>query len=122
MLGAEENAKTSDSAQQEEQQTLGQKLTDEAHSLCSQSLANRDLTASHTGPGEQEIGDVDATATLISSVDKVFEVGSLCWPSGHQANGAMAEQARVWPRPNEEKTLDHIGVGERKIDSSLQDL
>ena len=30
--------------------------------LCgSQSLANRDLTASHAGPGKQKIGDVDAT-------------------------------------------------------------
>ena len=53
--------KTSDSAKQEEQQTLGQKLADEARSLRSQSLANRDLTTPHTGPGEQEIGDVDAT-------------------------------------------------------------
>jgi len=45
--GAEENGKTGDSAQQEEQQTLGRKLADEARSLRSQSLANRDLTTSH---------------------------------------------------------------------------
>src|SRR5882757_5809110 len=61
MFGAEENGETSNSAQQEEQQTLGEELADEAVSLRSQSLTNRDLTASHTGPGEQEIGDVDAT-------------------------------------------------------------
>src|ERR1700723_2209199 len=61
MLGAEENGKTSDSAKQEEQQNLGQKLADEARSLRSQSLANRDLSTSHTGSGEEEIGDVDAT-------------------------------------------------------------
>src|ERR1700722_15215198 len=61
MLGAEQNGKPGDSAQQEEQQALGHKLADEACSLRSQSLANRDLTATHTGPGEQEIGDVDAT-------------------------------------------------------------
>src|ERR1700733_22354 len=61
MLSAEENGKTSHSAKQEEQQNLGQKLADEPHSLRSQSLANRDLTTSHTGPGEQEIGDIDAT-------------------------------------------------------------
>src|SRR6202046_3228760 len=61
MLGTEENGKTSDSAKQEEQQALGQKLADEARSLRSQGLSNRDLTASPTGPGEQEIGYVDAT-------------------------------------------------------------
>src|ERR1700733_9059210 len=61
MLGAEENGKTSDSAKQEEQQNLGQKLADEPHSLRSQSLAKRDLTTSRTGTGKQEIGDVDAT-------------------------------------------------------------
>ena len=55
------NGKTSDSAKQEEQQTLGQKLADEARSCASHSLANRDLTPSRTGPGKQEIGDVDAT-------------------------------------------------------------
>ena len=60
-LGAEENGKTSDAAKQEEQQTLGQKLTDEARSLRAQRQANRDLTTSRAGPGEQEIGDVDAT-------------------------------------------------------------
>ncbi len=59
--GEEENRKTGDPAKQEEQQTLGEKLADEARSLRSQSLANRDLTTSHTGPGKQKIGDVDAT-------------------------------------------------------------
>ena len=39
MPGAEENADTSDSAKQEEQQTLGQELADEAGSLRSQSLS-----------------------------------------------------------------------------------
>ena len=38
-----------------------EELADEARSLRSQSLANRDLTTSRTGPGKQEIGDVDAT-------------------------------------------------------------
>src|SRR5207248_290976 len=61
LLGEEQNRKTGDPAEQEEQQTLGEELADEARSLRSQSLANRDLTTSHTGPGEQQIGDVDAT-------------------------------------------------------------
>jgi hypothetical protein len=61
MPGAEENANSSDSAKQEEQQTLGKELADEARSLRSQSLTDGDLTASQTGPREQEIGDVDAT-------------------------------------------------------------
>src|SRR5580698_1855432 len=61
MPGAEENGKTSNSAKQEEQQTLGQKLADEAHPWRSQSLANRDLASSRTGARKQEIGDVDAT-------------------------------------------------------------
>ena len=61
MLGAEEKANASDSAEQEEQQTLGQKLADETRFLRSQSLANRDLTTPQTGAGKQEIGDVDAT-------------------------------------------------------------
>jgi hypothetical protein len=60
-LSAEENGKASDSAQQKEQQNLGEQLTDETSSCGSQRLANRDLTTSHTGPGEQEIGDIDAT-------------------------------------------------------------
>src|SRR5580698_4783528 len=59
MPGAEENADTSDSAKQEEQQTLCKELADEARFLRSQSLTNRDLAASHAGPGEQEIGDVN---------------------------------------------------------------
>src|SRR5664279_2419315 len=61
MLGAEENGKTSDSAEQEEQQTLGKKLADETRFLRSQSLANRDLTTPQTSAGKQEIGDVGAT-------------------------------------------------------------
>ena len=61
MPGSEENGKTSDSAKQEEQQNLGQKLADETRSLRPQGFANRNFTASPTGPGEQEIGDVDAT-------------------------------------------------------------
>src|SRR5579871_187243 len=61
MLGAEENGKTGDSAKQEEQQNLGQKLADEAWLLRSHRLANRNLTTPYTGPGEQEIGDIDAT-------------------------------------------------------------
>src|SRR5437868_442426 len=60
-LSAEKNGKASDSAKQEEQQNLGKKLADEARSLRSQSLANRDLTTSSAGSGEQQIGDVDAT-------------------------------------------------------------
>src|ERR1700727_415063 len=39
-LGTEENGKTSNSAKQEEQQALGQKLADEARSLRSQGLSN----------------------------------------------------------------------------------
>src|ERR1700744_4013792 len=61
MPGAEEKGKTSNSAKHEEQQTLGQELADEAHPLCSQSLANRDLPSSRTGTRKQKIGDVDAT-------------------------------------------------------------
>ncbi len=41
--GEEENRDASNSAKQEEQQALGQKLADETRSLRSQSLANRDL-------------------------------------------------------------------------------
>jgi hypothetical protein len=59
--GEEENRKTGDPAQQEEQQTLGDELVDEPRSWRSQSLTNGDLSAACTGPGEQEIGDVDAT-------------------------------------------------------------
>ena len=55
------NGKSGDSAKQEEQQTLGEKLADEARSFRSHRLANRDLTPSCAGPGKQEIGDVDAT-------------------------------------------------------------
>src|ERR1700758_830287 len=61
MSGGEENADTSDSAKQEEQQTLAEELANEARSLRSHSLTNRDLTASPTGLGKQEIGDVDTT-------------------------------------------------------------
>jgi uncharacterized protein YeaC (DUF1315 family) len=55
MLGAEENGKTSAAAKQEEQQNLGKKLADEARSLRSQSLTNRDLASSRTGARKQEI-------------------------------------------------------------------
>jgi hypothetical protein len=59
--GEEKNGKTGCPAQQEEQHSLGEELADEARSLGSQSLANCNLTAAHTGPGKQKIGDVDAT-------------------------------------------------------------
>src|SRR5271154_135499 len=42
---AEENRETSDAAKHGEQQALGEKLTNEAHSCGSQSLANGDLMA-----------------------------------------------------------------------------
>src|SRR5580692_6541164 len=57
---AEENRETGDAAKYEEQQALGEELTNEAHSWGSQSLANGDLTPSRTGTGKQQIGDVDA--------------------------------------------------------------
>src|SRR5271170_1415005 len=58
--GAEENRKTGDAAKHEEQQTLGEELTNEAHSCGSQCLANRHLASSRAGAGKQQIGDVDA--------------------------------------------------------------
>src|SRR5277367_547002 len=51
--GAEQNRETSDAAKHEEQQALGEELTNEAHSCGSQSLANGDLTSSSTGAGKQ---------------------------------------------------------------------
>jgi len=60
MPGAEEKANTSDSAKQKSSRLSARNWRMRRVSLRSQSLANRDLTTSHTGPGEQEIGDVDA--------------------------------------------------------------
>src|SRR5580704_5102081 len=48
-LGDEENRKTGDAAKHEEQQALGEELTNEAHSCGSQCLANRHLASSRTG-------------------------------------------------------------------------
>src|SRR5271154_7594025 len=47
--GAEENRKTGEAAKHEEQQALGEELTNEAHACGSQCLADRPLAAS--GPG-----------------------------------------------------------------------
>src|ERR1700722_14617237 len=58
--GAEENHETSDAAKHEEQQALGEELTNEARSCGSQSLANRHLASSRAGASKQQIGDVDA--------------------------------------------------------------
>src|ERR1700739_3400460 len=58
--GAEENRETGDAAKYEEQQALGEELTNEARSCGSQCLANRDLMASRAGASKQQIGDVDA--------------------------------------------------------------
>ena len=58
--GAEENRETGDAAKHEEQQALGEELTNEAHSCGSQCLANRHLASSRAGAGKQQIGDVDA--------------------------------------------------------------
>src|SRR5262249_48180992 len=56
----EEDSKADDSAKQKEQQSFGQELADEAVLLRSHCLANRDLTASSSGPGGQQICNVDA--------------------------------------------------------------
>src|ERR1700677_1473944 len=58
--GAEENRETSDAAKHEEQQALGEELTNEAHSCGSQCLANRHLASSRAGASKQQIGDVGA--------------------------------------------------------------
>src|SRR4029077_14881667 len=58
--GAEENRKTGDAAKHEEQQALGEELTNEARSCGSQCLANRHLASSRAGASEQQIGDIDA--------------------------------------------------------------
>src|ERR1700733_3605632 len=58
--GEEENRKTGDAAKHEEQQALGEELTNEARSCGPQSLANRHLASSRAGASEQQIGDVDA--------------------------------------------------------------
>src|SRR5271163_325188 len=58
--GAEENRKTGDAAKHEEQQALGEELTNEAHSCGSQCLANRHLASARAGASQQQIGDVDA--------------------------------------------------------------
>src|SRR5580704_14800584 len=58
--GAEENRKTGEAAKHEEQQALGEELTNEARSCGSQCLANRHLASARAGAGKQQIGDVDA--------------------------------------------------------------
>ncbi len=58
--GAEEHRETGDAAQHEEQQALGEKLTNQAHSCGSQCLANRHLASARAGASKQQIGDVDA--------------------------------------------------------------
>src|SRR5277367_3311662 len=58
--GAEENRKTGDAAKREEQQALGEELTNESRSCGSQCLANRHLASARAGAGKQQIGDVDA--------------------------------------------------------------
>src|SRR5581483_6187677 len=60
-LGAEEDDETRDAAEQEQQKNLDQQRSHEARPLRSQSQANRHLTTARAGPGEQQIGDVDAT-------------------------------------------------------------
>src|SRR5450432_337042 len=60
MLRAEENGKSGGSTEQEEHQNLSEKLADDARSLRSQSLPNRDLASSRAGAGQQQIGDIDA--------------------------------------------------------------
>src|SRR5271156_6338501 len=58
--GAEENRKTGDAAKHEEQQALGEELTNQAHPCGSQCLANRNLASARAGASKQQIGDVDA--------------------------------------------------------------
>src|SRR5271163_3221938 len=58
--GAEENRKTGDAAKREEQQALGEELTNESRSCGSQCLANRHLASARAGASQQQIGDVDA--------------------------------------------------------------
>src|SRR5271155_967488 len=47
--GAEENRETSDAAKHEEQQALGEELTNQAHSCGSQCLTNRNLAPARAG-------------------------------------------------------------------------
>src|SRR6201986_2216591 len=57
--GAEENRETGDAAKPEEQQALGEELTNEAHSCGSQCLTHRHLASARAGASKQQIGDVD---------------------------------------------------------------
>src|SRR4029077_20993957 len=58
--GAEENRETGDAAKYEEEQALGEELTNEARSCGSQWLANRDRMTSRARASKQQIDDVDA--------------------------------------------------------------
>src|ERR1700722_7234608 len=58
-LGAKENREPGDAAKHEEQQALGEELTNEAQSCGSQCLANRHLASSGGSASQQQIGDVD---------------------------------------------------------------
>src|SRR3984893_18560598 len=58
--GAKENSKSADAAKYEEQQALGEELTNQARSCGSQCLANRHLASSRAGASKQQVGDVDA--------------------------------------------------------------
>ena len=65
-----------------------EELADEARSLRSQSLANRDLTTARTGPGQQKIGDVDAT----DQQDQSHRAEQQNERLAHAANHAFAER------------------------------
>src|SRR5271170_4996465 len=53
--GAKKHRATGDAAQQEEQQALGEQLTNEAHACGSQRLANRYLATASASASQQQI-------------------------------------------------------------------